>query len=118
MYFDYKERKWVAEAIINGRKYSTETAKRIVWKNNQIYPDNWGAIYRKTTGEFFFVGSFGISQYPNCWENAWNIEHKHLDMLERTKRQIMPLTIDEAKMAIEEWCSASEYEGLFGTVDE
>lgn len=39
-------------------------------------------------------------------------------MLARAKQQIMPLTIDEAKMAIEEWCSASEYEELFSTVDE
>lgn len=118
MYYDYNNRKWVAEAIINGRRYSTETAKRIVWKNNQIYPSDWGAIYRKKTGEFFFVGSFGKANCPNCWEYAWNVEHKHLDMLERAKQQIIPLTTEEAKMAIEEWCSASVYEELFGEVEE
>ena len=50
MYFDSKKRILVAKAIINGRKYSTETAKLICWENSPIHPNDWGAIYKKKTG--------------------------------------------------------------------
>ena len=117
MYFDSKKRILVAKAIINGRKYSTETAKLICWENSPIHPNDWGAIYKKKTGEFFFVESYGKCHYPKSWHYCWE-KSEHLDMFERRKRQITPLTIDEAKMAIEDWCSANDYEKLFGVVEE
>lgn len=117
MYYDSKKQEWIAEAIINGRKYSTETAEFICGKHHPIHPDDWGSIYKKKTGEFFFVESFGSGYYPNCWKNSWD-KSKRLDMFDRRKQQIMPLTIEEAKMAIEEWGSTSDYEKLFGEVEE
>lgn len=117
MFYDKINRKWVAEAIINGRKYSTETSKLICWENSPIYPEDWGAIYKKKTGEFFFVESFCKGYYPKSWQYCWE-KSEHLDMFERRNRQITPLTIEEAKMAIEEWCSANDYEELFGEVEE
>lgn len=118
MFYDKINRKWVAEAIINGRKYSTETAKLICWEHDPVHSDNWGAIYKKTTGEFFFVESFCIGYYPKSWSNCKKTQIGTLEMFERTKRQITPLTIEEAKMAIEEWCSPNDYEELFGEVEE
>lgn len=117
MYKDNKKHKWIAEAIINGRKYSTVTAEYVCGQHDPIHPDNWGSIYKKKTGEFFFVESFCIGYYPNSWKHCWE-KSERLDMFERQKQQIMPLTIEEAKMAIEEWGSISDYERLFGEVEE
>ena len=113
------KQKLIAEAIINGRKYSTETAKLICMEYNPFKPEKWGALYQKRTGEFFFVGSY----YPTRWELALHSgkkeDNKMWDnMLERSRHSIMALTDDEAKMVVEEWCSVDEYIELFGEVEE
>lgn len=98
--------------IINGRKYSTDTAK---WIGNGSYShpgdfDYWSEdLYRKKTGEFFIHGEGGArSRYSRQVEqNTWS-----------GSSRIVPITIDEAKAWCEKYLDAEKYIGLFGDVEE
>lgn len=99
--------------IINGKKYDTDTAKKLHrWSNN--IPGNDAhycaeALYRKKTGEFFLYGEGGaFSRYSESYgDNSWGGGEK-----------IIPLTEAEAREWMESRASADEYEEIFGECPE
>lgn len=99
--------------IINGKKYDTETAKRVgCWSNNYNWGDfNWCAerLYKKKNGEFFLHGEGGaMSIYSRSFgQNEW-----------RGGESIRPLTESEAKLWAEKHLDGDEYESIFGEVEE
>lgn len=97
----------MCKAIVNGRKYDTETAELIVGKHNPIHPSNLSRLYRKQNGEFFAYYEC-LGNFPNNMEV----------LVYKAKRNIIPLAETEAKALVEEWCDADEYIRLFGDVDE
>ena len=98
--------------IINGRKYDTETAECVGYmKSGHNYSD-FGyyseSIYKKRTGEFFLYGEGGpLSPYA-----------KSVGRDRMGGEAIIPLTEEEAKRWCEENISVSEYEAIFGGVEE
>lgn len=99
--------------IINGRKYNTETAKRLAgWDNNRSYSDFSYCseeLYKKKTGEFFLYGDGGaMTKYRrNCGQNCWG-----------GGENIVPLTELQAKQWAEEHLDCDKYEEIFGEVEE
>lgn len=98
--------------IINGRRYNTETAKKIGEIEYGIPGDlgwEYVELYRKQTGEFFLHGeggarsSYSVSTGLNSWAGG---------------EQITPISYEEARKWVERNLSNEEYERLFGTVDE
>ena len=99
--------------IINGKKYDTETAKKVGFACNNVGRGDFSwweeELYQKKTGEFFLYGTGGpASKYnQSCGLNEWTGgEH------------IYPMTIDEAKKWAEKNLDADEYEEIFGEVKE
>lgn len=99
--------------IINGKKYDTETAKFLI-RYSSSYPVNdfhfWEEeLYVKKTGEFFLYGEGGpASKYSkSCGMNSWS-----------GGKEIIPLTIEEAKKWVENYFDADDYEEIFGEVEE
>jgi hypothetical protein len=88
--------------VINGRRYNTETAKKVGEKD--YYDDgNWfysQSLYRKATGEFF------LHYCGNVRNIFWDGD------------KIEPVTIPEAKAWAEEHLDGDEYEWIFGLVDD
>lgn len=100
------------QKIINRKLYDTETAKRI-GDYSYDYPNSFRyfseELYCKTTGEFFLYGEGGpASKY--CEYVAENRQ--------RSGSRIVPLSIEEAKEWVEQYCSADTYIELFGPVEE
>lgn len=99
--------------IINGKKYDTETAKKIgYWSNNYNCSDfNYCAetLYRKKNGEFFVHGEGNaMSKYSvSCGQNSWS-----------GGQEIIPLTEEKAKRWAEKYLTGDEYEEIFGEVAE
>lgn len=99
--------------IINGKKYSTETATMLADRWNGRAGGDFGrvveSLYRKKTGEYFLHGVGGAatcyanSAGLNCWSGG---------------QDIIPLTEVEAKQWAEAWLDADEYEKIFGEVEE
>lgn len=99
--------------IINGKLYSTETAREVgAWSN----AGNWRdfshmeeTLYCKRTGEYFLFGEGGpMTQYAEaCGNNSWT-----------GGQRIMPMTAKEAREWAEEKLTADEYEEEFGDVAE
>lgn len=99
--------------IINGKVYSTDTAKRVA-----IYYSNYAGndfhyyqeeLYRKKTGEFFLYGS-GNAASPyseRCGMNEWCGGSK-----------IVPLSFKEAQEWAEKHLDGEEYCDIFGEPDE
>lgn len=98
--------------IINGKKYDTDTAKRIGRReenptNNLDYFSQ--TLYRKKTGEFFLLGEGGprtIYGQPSE-SGGW-----------RSGEKIIPLSYEDAQEWAEEYLTAEEYEATFGVVSE
>ena len=98
--------------IINGKKYDTDTAKRIGRReenpaNNLDY--FFQTLYRKKTGEFFLLGEGGprtIYGQPSE-SGGW-----------RSGEKIIPLSYEDAQEWAEEYLTADEYEATFGAVSE
>ena len=98
--------------IINGKKYSTQTAKELGY-NCHGSPSDFSyyreALYLKRTGEFFLHGQ-------------GNAASKYSVSVGNNSRcggaEIVPMTIDEAKAWAESNLSAEEYEAIFGEVEE
>lgn len=101
------------KVIKNGKKYDTETAKKIAeWSNNYNYRDfQWceETLYRKRTGEYFLHGEGGpMSKYAeSCGNNSWS-----------GGSRIIPLTYEAAIKWAENHMDADDYENEFGTVTE
>ena len=101
------------QKIIAGKKYNTDTAVAVgYYQSNCSYSDFHyfdETLYRKKTGEYFLFGSGGpmtnyaCSQGQNCY--GWG-------------KDIIPLTIHEAKEWAEEHLSVEKYESIFGEVEE
>ena len=98
--------------IINGKLYDTDTADECgYWYYGRpgdfFYEDE--TLYRKATGEFFIAGKGGpktkysIQIETNCWSGG---------------KRIIPLTVDEAKVWVEEHAEVDTYIELFGKPEE
>lgn len=99
--------------IIEGKKYDTETAKKLgEWWNNQDVR-NFGhveeTLYQKRTGEFFIYGVGGpASKYARSeGQNSWTGGEK-----------IIPVSYPRAKAWAEEHLTVDEFESIFGEVTE
>ncbi len=102
----------MSKKIINGKKYDTQTAKKISTYCNSLSPSDFGyleeTLYQKKTGEFFLYGHGGaMSRYSRtCGDGRCGGDG------------FEPLTEDEAKAWAEEYMDVDEYEKLFGEVNE
>ena len=98
--------------IINGRLYSTETAKEIYAWDNGFYGSFRyfsEALYQKKTGEFFIFGQGGaMSKYAQpCGENNWGYGER-----------IIPVSESDARKWMEDHADADTYIEVFGEVEE
>ena len=101
------------KAIINGKKYDTETAKFLVQRSNygsfRDFNHVEETLYRKRTGEYFLLGKGG----PNTIYAEW------VDTNTRSGgSRIVPLTVEGAKEWAEAHASCDVYEKIFGEVEE
>lgn len=96
------------KAVINSRLYDTKTAQYIGGKANYWHSNTRSSLYLKKTGEYFIYNVLGGCLPASMEEKLRN----------RQKNSIIPLTIEEAKALVEEWCTADAYIDLFGEVDE
>ena len=96
------------KAVINSKLYDTSTAQYIGGKANYWHPDNRSELYLKKTGEYFIYNQL-CGYLPVGMKEA---------LYPRQKNSIIPLTKEEAKALVEEWCSADVYIRLFGEVEE
>jgi hypothetical protein len=91
-------------AIIKGKKYDTETARRIGsredWDDSVNYWQH-ETFYLKRTGEFFRV-----DDKRTTWGNIYNY------------KRIVPISLEEAKSALEKILKVEIYEKVFGEVEE
>ena len=98
--------------IINGKRYDTDTAKKIGGYQYR-YPSDFSwfreTLYKKTTGEFFLHGEGGAKTLyrENIDNNAW-----------RGGEKLIPLTVKSAMEWAEKNLSVDEYEEIFGEVSE
>lgn len=93
--------------IINGKRYSTETATKIGSWNNGYYQNDFDYcsedLYRKRGGEFFLHGCGGAR---SCYANAgWG-------------EQIVPLTYEQASKWVKDHLDEDTYESIFGEISE
>ena len=101
------------KAIIDGRKYDTETAEVIDSYGNGRYGNDFyrleETLYRKKTGEFFLCGDGGaMTEYGRpCGTNTWC-----------GGKRIVPMTEAEAKLWLEQHGDTETYEAVFGEVEE
>lgn len=98
--------------IINGKKYDTETAKKVgSWSNGYSYSDFSSCteeLYRKRTGEYFLYGIGGpMSKYSQSYGNTTSGGEK-----------IIPMTDAEARKWAEKHLDGDEYEEIFEEVEE
>lgn len=99
--------------IINGKKYDTETAKKVGYACANAPRNDFSfweeELYKKKTGEFFLYGHGGpATGYAKpCGNNAW-----------QSGERIYPITIEKAKEWAERHLDADEYEEIFGEVEE
>lgn len=85
--------------IIRGRKYDTETARKVGCKTEQAqYGDVDYALYRKRTGEYFVHAEF-----------SYMLDDGNPDY-------IKPLSADEANEWAQEHLNADAYEAEFGEI--
>ena len=99
--------------IINGKKYNTETAKKVGGAYSRLSRRDFSyweeELYKKKTGEFFLYGSGGpASRYSKAVDmNTWSGDER-----------IIPLTEEKAKKWCEKNLDVEEYEEVFGEVEE
>jgi len=98
--------------IINGKRYSTDSAKEMASDSYSNYTDfhYWSeTLYRKNTGEYFLHGEGGPrSRYAvTVGQNQWSGGEK-----------IIPLSVEAAQAWAEEHLTGDEYEKIFGEVEE
>jgi hypothetical protein len=98
--------------IINGAKYSTETAKRLgryEFSTSRDFNYLCETLYRTKSGKYFLHGEGGaMSKYrEHSGNNNWG-----------GGEQIIPLTRSAAMEWAEERLDGDEYESIFGIVEE
>lgn len=97
--------------IINGKKYDTDTAKKIAEystpdRNSFSYTEE--TLYIKRTGEFFIHGySYAAGAYAKNNGFGWCASDG-----------IRPISETEAREWAESYLSCDEYEAIFGEVEE
>lgn len=98
--------------ILNGKRYNTESARKVGTWDNGHYSNDFSycyeALYQKRTGEYFIAGEGGpMSKYATHHgdNTGWGEE-------------INPLTVDEAKEWAEEHLDAENAEQEFNIPDE
>lgn len=85
--------------IIRGRKYDTETARKVGCKTEQAqYGDVDYALYRKRTGEYFVHAEYDYPYDDGCPD------------------YIKPLSADEANEWAQEHLNADVYDAEFGEI--
>lgn len=92
--------------IIGGKKYDTDTAKRVgAFEEGYIGDFEWRneTLYQKATGEFFLAGEGGA-------KTRW--ASRTIDGYS-SGEGILPLTLDEAREWAEEHLTQAEVEELF-----
>lgn len=99
--------------IINGKKYSTETAEQVGFYRNSPGRNDFHwveeTLYKKRTGEFFLFCEGGPASIYCTWIDSHN----------RTSGdRIIPMTFEKARRWAEEHLEAEEYEEIFGEVEE
>ena len=99
--------------IINGKKYSTETAERVGFYSNSPGRNDFHwveeSLFKERTGEFFLFCEGGPASIYCTWIDSHN----------RTSGdRIIPMTFEEARRWAEEHLEAEEYEEIFGEVEE
>lgn len=100
------------KAIINNRKYNTNTAKELgcirINEGDGLYEVE-ETLYQKRNREFFLYGcgGAGTKYAERVGSNNWC-----------SGSAIMPLSYEEAKRWAEKNLSAEEYESSFGEVSE
>lgn len=97
--------------IIGGKKYDTDTAKRVgSFESGYIGDFEWRheELYLKATGEFFLAGEGGA-------KTRW--ASRTIDGYS-SGEGILPLTLDEAREWAEEHLTQAEVEELFAIPDE
>ena len=98
--------------VINGKLYDTKTATYMVdyeWGLSNDFEYVYEALYRKKNGEFFLCGHGGpLSRYVvRSSANSYG-----------GGQDITPLTENEAKRWVEEYCDAEDYIDIFGRPEE
>ncbi|MGB5096457.1 MAG: hypothetical protein WBN82_00970 [Porticoccaceae bacterium] len=100
-------------AIINGKKYDTDTAEHVAsasYSGSRSDFQWWEEdLYRKRTGEFFVAGEGGpMTRYARAVDqNSWT-----------GGSRIIPVTESGARAWVENHGDAETYERLFGEVVE
>ena len=99
--------------IINGRKYSTDTATLLAYWENMDYAFdyNWvsESLYRKRTGEFFLFCRGGAgTRYADCWDDKTRSEGTYF----------RPLDYQEAFNWASEKLSGEKVEEISGPIPE
>lgn len=98
--------------VINGKMYSTESARMLGDWDNGIYGNDFNSmgetLYRTKSGNYFLYGYGGpLTYYATVHGNnsGWG-------------ERIMPFTEERAKAWAEEKLSGEDYERIFGVVDD
>ena len=98
--------------VISGKRYDTETAKRIHSEWNGMSRSDFRylteELYQKKTGEFFIYGDGGAM-------TAYSVSRGGSTC---GGEDIKPVSEEMARQWIEPLVSADEYEEIFGAVEE
>ncbi|MDR2043505.1 MAG: hypothetical protein LBQ15_03900 [Clostridium sp.] len=98
--------------VINGKGYSTETARMLASKDNGLYPGDLRyleeTLYIKRTGEYFLHGAGGAGSRYGEWSGNSG----------RAGEAIIPLSLAGAREWAEGCLDGEEYERIFGSIDE
>lgn len=95
------------KAVINSKLYDTKKAQYIGGKANYWHTSNRSSLFLKKTGEYFIYNVL-----DGCLPDSMKA------LMAKQKNSIIPLTEEEAKALVEEWCTADVYTRLFGDVEE
>lgn len=103
----------MSRKIINGKLYNTETATCVGRYYNSLSTSDFRffeeELFSKHTGEYFLSGEGGpLSKYAEYLDDGCRTYGK----------DILPLSLDEAKEWVEHHMSADDYVKEFGVVEE
>lgn len=98
--------------VIGGKRFNTETAQYVGSYESDLAPTEHGFLkedlYIKKTGDFFLHGmGGGLTKYAKSYGDAYGFGEK-----------ILPISINEAKIWVENHMTADEYEELFDIIDD
>ena len=98
--------------IINGKKYDTENAEILGYRNNDYFPEDFRfceeTLYRTPSGRYFLFGEGGpLSNYAALQGGGYT-----------SSGRIIPLLEKRAQRWAERYLSADEAEAAFGAAEE